>query len=144
MQLSRLLYSSLPAPDSAFLYTRCDSRCGEYLYSHGKWKIHYLLSICNFYTHVKFNFFPFHNGLSPDIQASVMPMSVPWLLQLLQLLLTTAVNAEMTTALLILLSLNPLYNNVYKFGFLRINRYKGFYLNTFVIFTVNLLKIGRY
>lgn len=32
------------------------SRCGEYLYSHGKWKIHYSQSTCNFYTYVKFNF----------------------------------------------------------------------------------------
>ena len=72
MQLSRLLYSSLPAPDSAFLHTRCDSRCGEYLYSHGMWKIHCARPICNFHTHVKFNFLPLHKRLSPSIQASGM------------------------------------------------------------------------
>lgn len=38
VQLCRLLYSSLPAPDSAFLHTCCDSRCVEYLHSHGRQK----------------------------------------------------------------------------------------------------------
>lgn len=71
------LQATVLLPASSWFSLSTHSRCGEYLYSHGKWKIHYSRSICSFYTRVKFNFLSFHIGLSPDIQASGMAVGLP-------------------------------------------------------------------
>lgn len=73
------LQATVLQPTSSWFSLSAPSRCGEYLYSHRKWKIHYSRPIWNFYTHVKFNFLPSHIQTYHQISRPGAWLWVSWL-----------------------------------------------------------------